>query len=647
MNDLLKDLNDRQRDAVLATTGPVLIIAGPGSGKTRVITHRIAYLVATGIAPEHILAVTFTNKAAEEMRLRLASLLPSRTSSFHAPSHPLINTFHAFSVKILRAHASKLGYLPNFTIFDEDDSLSLIKEVLKEFSLDPKRFSPGMLSATISNLKNELVSPEQYAENVGLTDQFPHTIHRVYVRYQERLREAHAMDFDDLLVNAVRLFETHPRILEEYQDRFRYLHVDEWQDTNRAQYVLTRSLAGKHHNIAVVGDDAQAIYGWRGADFRNVFNFERDFPGAKTIVLDKNYRSTQTILDAARHLISRNAAQKEKKLWTDKGAGAPIAVAVLPHERAEAEWLYKTMRDLLRRGRTPNDMVVLYRTNAQSRIIEEIFLAHQFSYKIIGGVKFYQRKEVKDIIAYLRILINPDDLVSLKRAINTPPRGIGRRTFLAYLASRRQAIPESSAAVFPVDRGTPALREFQLLIADLEKRMSESSPSMFIKTLLEKIGYREYLDDHSPNAEERWQNVQEFVNLAARYNDLARSEAMGKLLEDVALMSEQDEIGNNKVAVQLMTIHAAKGLEFPIVFIAGLEEGIFPHSRALFNPQELEEERRLCYVGLTRAQEQVFLSVALTRMHFGALQANAPSRFLNEIPDHLLEIDEEENIIEL
>jgi len=661
MDELLKDLNERQREAVLASEGPVLILAGPGSGKTKTLTHRIAYLILQKeIPPAEILAVTFTNKAAEEMKTRISALTRNLQPTIY--NLPFVGTFHAFSLRILRAHAPAIGYLAHFTIFDEDDSLGLMKEALNECSINPKQFPAGMILHAVSGLKNELVTPERYEEEYGTTDLFPHTIHKAYLCYQKRLRESNAMDFDDLLMNTVALFEKHPNILALYQGRFRYIHVDEWQDTNHVQYVLISQLAQKYRNLAVVGDDAQSIYGFRGADFRNIMKFEKDWPEAKVVVLDQNYRSTQTILDAAREVIAKNRAQKEKKLWTEGEHGDPIEVNPAGNEREEAEAVFEKINTLKKQNVPLKDIAVLYRTNAQSRILEEIFLDHNFPYKITGGVRFYQRKEVKDILAYVRFLINPKDLIALKRIINVPARGIGKKAFLVYLAKLSSgngpplsARPEAALRLPGQEQGSseiaethygahPALEKFEGLLAGLQSQITQQKPTDFLKHLLKAIMYQEYLDDSSTHAEERWQNVQELVSFAKKYDLLTPPDGLMKLLEDAALMSEADEVRNEEEGVRLMTLHAAKGLEFSYVFMVGLEEGIFPHSRSLFNPQELEEERRLCYVGLTRAKKRVFLSFALRRTQFGATQINPPSRFLGEIPEHLLDVSDESTI---
>lgn len=649
MEHLLDNLNENQKKAALATEGPVLILAGPGSGKTATVTHRIAYLLAQGVSPDEILAVTFTNRAAEEMKARIATLMAnslwqiagSNDQTIHhtpyAISHtpyashmPFIGTFHAFCVRVLRAHAGKIGYLRSFTIFDEDDALSLMKDVFAELKINPKQFPPGMIKNVISALKNELKTPEQYAQELGTADLFPRTVHAAFARYQTRLQEANAMDFDDLLTLTATLFQKHPDVLQGYQERFRYIHVDEYQDVNTAQYVIMKMLAGVHRNIAVVGDDAQAIYSFRGADYRNILNFEKDWPDATVIVLDQNYRSTQVILDAARDVIAKNKSQKEKKLWTEGARGEPIQVIATEHERAEAAFVADTIQSLLRERYHKKDIVILYRTNAQSRAMEDALLERTIPYKIVGGVRFYQRKEVKDVLAYIRYALNPQDLVSLKRIINVPARGIGKQTLLKYMAHA----PISGAAA-------ASLEKFGALIGRIRSTAAERTPSAFVREVLRETRYKEYLEETATNAEERWENVQELATLARRYDDMPQAEGIEKLLEDVALMSDREEAeAPAEDAVFLMTFHAAKGLEFPVVFMIGMEEGVFPHARALFNPAELEEERRLCYVGLTRAKEKVFLSFALSRTRFGSTQMNPPSRFLGEIPEHLVTVDD-------
>lgn len=642
MNPILDGLNDKQREAVMTTDGPVLIIAGAGSGKTKALTHRVAYLIYQGVAPASILAVTFTNKAADEMRERIKQLTYNlRPATYY--NLPFIGTFHAFCASLLRQECSKIGFSKNFSIFDDDDSLSLLKEVMKELNIPAKQYPPGMMAHVISNLKNELLTLEGYSAAAG-DEIFPKTVLRIYAAYQKRLREANAFDFDDLIMNAVRLFKERPDVLEKYQRHFRYIHVDEFQDTNASQYRLVSELAKKHGNVFVIGDDAQSIYSWRGADWRNIFNFEKEWPKAKVLLLEQNYRSTQTILNAANHLIINNIGQKRKKLWTENGEGPPLSLIPAENERHEARCIAEEIIRLVKdERREAGDFAVLYRTNAQSRALEEALLESSLPYIIVGGIKFFQRKEIKDIIAYLRFLQNPSDHFSLKRIINVPARGVGRAAFLKYLAG----ISRKSG-----EREKLAVEKFEKLIAALREDLGEAvSLSQFIKTLIKKIHYREYLDDGSARAEERWENVQELVSLAKRFNEGRPQENLERLLEDIALVSYDDAAALNGRAhraiasaqdqkISLMTMHAAKGLEFPVVFIAGLEEGLFPHAKSFLEPAALEEERRLAYVGITRAKERLYLLWAGKRTIFGETQANIPSRFLKEIPEEYLKIKE-------
>ena len=627
-DEILKGLNAKQKEAVKTLEGAVLILAGPGSGKTKTLTSRISYLLASGVPADRILALTFTNKAAGEMRERIRALAGKREIA----AGLFIGTFHSLCVRILRDYATKIGYTPHFSIFDDDDSLGVIKEAMKEEGVHSKQFPASMIRTVISGLKNECISPERYADEAGMTDLFPKTIHRVYAAYESRLKESNGMDFDDLLKNVILLFEKHPGVSGEYQERFLYIHVDEYQDTNHAQYEIIKELAQKHGNIAVVGDDAQAIYGFRGADFRNILNFEHDWPDARVVVLDENYRSTQTILDAAREVISKNTLQKEKHLWTSRGKGGKLTLHAAEDERQEAEFVAHEIKTLLKEKREPTDIAVLYRTNAQSRAIEEAFLEENLPYTIIGGIRFYERKEIKDILGYLRVIMNPADAISLKRIANTPPRGIGKVAFLSYLARNTRGSAPTKKEF--------ATEAFDVLMENLRAHAYEKKPSDFVKYLVKRIKYQEYLEDGATNADERWENVEEFISLATRYDDLAPREGLSKLLEDAALVVESLTEENPAGTIKLMTMHAAKGLEFPIVFIVGLEEGIFPHSKSLFSPKDLEEERRLCYVGITRAKEKVYLSFALRRVRFGGVEVHPPSRFLSEIPENLLHIPE-------
>ena len=580
MMNILSNLNPRQKEAVMTTAGPLLILAGPGSGKTRVLTHRIAYLIQCGINPENILAVTFTNKAADEMRERVIKLLEKEVKM------PFIGTFHAFCLRILRKEIKNLGYKTNFIIYDETDQLSLVKKVIKGLEIDSEQFKPAILAAKISSLKNELIDWRSFKESAE--NYFEETIAKIYQAYQKYLKKINAVDFEDLIMLTVKLFNEFPEILTKYQEKFRYILVDEWQDTNTGQYVLMGLLAKKYKNICVVGDDAQSIYQFRGADFRNILNFERDYPEAKVVILDQNYRSTQNILDTAHKVIAKNIYQKEKKLWTENPEGEPIVIAETLDETAEAEFIIQEIKELQKRGLGLNDFIILYRTNAQSRALEEAMIRHNLPYKIIGTIKFYHRKEIKDILAYLRLILHPNDLISLERIkkIASPPK------------------------------------------ISLKNR----APHEILELILKKTKYKTYLEKkYDKEWEVRWQNVLELFTVIKQYDDL------DAFLETTALLSEGDEIETKKDVINLMTLHAAKGLEFPIVFITGCEEGIFPHSRSLLEPMRLEEERRLCYVGITRAKERLYLTFTLKRTLYGLTQVNPPSRFLSDIPENLIE----------
>lgn len=640
MDSILEGLNEKQKEAVLAPDGPVLIIAGAGSGKTKALTHRVAWLLKKGIPPDQILAVTFTNKAAEEMRERIRRLLAASPKdkgqkggtsalSLQPSALPFVGTFHSFALAILRTEAKYIGFLPRFSVFDEDDSLALIKEVLNELNISPKQYPAGTLQGVISSLKNQLITAETYHDD----GPFAEVVGRVYREYQKRLVGANAMDFDDLLMRLVLLFQDKPEVLHRYQEKYHYIHIDEYQDTNHVQYRLVKLLAAKYRNIFAIGDDAQSIYSWRGADFTNILSFEKDWPDATVIVLDQNYRSSQNILDGAHGVISRNTLQKEKRLWTQNPAGESIMLIPSPSEIYEAEFVAEKVSELSRAGYTPEDFGVLYRTNAQSRLIEEVFIRHDIPYRIVGGIKFYQRREIKDLIAYLRILENPEDTVSLKRVVSTPPRGIGKVGLVKILARDTNAMTAREREIY---------EKFEILLRELQREKEKLSPSEFLKYLVKKIRFEEYLADESRNAEERWENVKEFISLASRYNEISREEAYTKLLEDIALVQETDAIDRGGRLVHLMTLHAAKGLEFRVVFIIGLEEGIFPHGRVMMSPLELEEERRLAYVGITRAKEKLYLLWAARRMVFGSIQANPPSRFLHELPKEVTAFHEGE-----
>jgi len=607
--DVLAELNPAQREAVEIIDGPLLIVAGPGSGKTRVITHRIAYLIKVcGINPHRIMAVTFTNKAAREMAERLERLLGQTAEAL------TLGTFHAICARILRKEGKAIGLDPRFVIYDEEDQLSLIKQSLQELDLDPKQYTPRAIQSAIKYAKSRLLTPADYAQQTR--NYFEEVVHRVYERYQQSLIQSHGVDFDDLLMRTVQLFNDHTKVLSKYQSRYLYILVDEFQDTNVTQYMLIKQLAGKHRNICVVGDPDQSIYSWRFADLRNILSFEKDYPDAKVILLEQNYRSTRTILDVASSIISVNSRRKPKRLWTENEAGVPIAVIEAYNEDEEAQFVISEIerlveQDLISRG----GCAVMYRVNAQSRALEEAFIRYGIPYKLIGGTRFYQRREIKDIIAYLRLIHNPSDNISLTRIINVPGRGIGQRT-LAELSgwAKNQDMPLYSALKLVADKKGPALtpranyalKSFFDLIDELITRSQELSLTGLLDAVLEGTGYKEHILNEE-DGEERWENIQELYTVARDYSELSPTEALDTFLEKVSLVSDVDELDEKVDTTTLITLHQAKGLEFPAVFIVGMEEGLLPHRRSLDNPEELEEERRLCYVGVTRAQQRAYL----------------------------------------
>jgi DNA helicase-2/ATP-dependent DNA helicase PcrA len=639
-------LNEGQMKAVLQTEGPVLILAGAGSGKTKTLTHRIAYLLAEKrVRPEHILAVTFTNKAAGEMKERIEKLLhQSEEKSLRMPQY--IGTFHSLCSRILRQDIEALGYRTSFNILDDQDQQSLAKKVMKELEMSTDQIKPRSMMEAVSRAKNQLLSPAQMAAQAQ--SYYEELAAKFYERYQAELEKNNALDFDDLIRLTVELLEKHDAVRARYQEQFRYVMVDEYQDTNFLQYRLVTALAGKYKNVFVIGDDYQSIYGWRQADIRNILEFEKDYPDAVVITLDRNYRSTQVILDAAQGIIENNAHQRHKKLWTDLKEGELITLCPAQDEESEARFVAQTIeREIAEKGRRPADFAILYRTNAQSRMIEELLLRHSVSYKVVGGLKFYQRKEVKDVIAYMRLLMNPADSIALERVANTPQRGIGDTTLERWKA---HALHEGVNPIRAASSLTPEnaeLREGKIKaiqgFTDLFERWQahiEHTDGLPFSGLLQKIAHesgllKSFEEEGKQEALVRVENVQELFSVAQKYDALDIHEAIPQFLEEVALASDTDELGNE--GVQLMTVHSAKGLEFPIVFIVGLEEGVFPHSRSHVSPAELEEERRLMYVGLTRAKEKAYLLYAEQRMIFGSTQINPPSRFLSEIPSELVE----------
>ncbi len=629
----LSELNEQQRQAVRHEAGPLLILAGAGSGKTKTLTFRIAHLIERGTPPYRILAVTFTNKAAGEMRERVERLVgPASRGLF-------LGTFHSLGVRILRESGATVGIPPNFVIFDAADQLAAVKQAMKMASIDDKQAPPRTLLHLISSAKNELLSPAQYGElSQGPLQKHASTI---YPLYQGVLRDANALDFDDLLTRTVALLKD-KTAGALWSGRFDHLLVDEYQDTNAAQYQMIKLLLGSNRNICVVGDDDQAIYSWRGADYRTILNFERDWPDTTIIKLEQNYRSTKHILDAAHEIITKNRQRSGKKLWTTGAQGEPVRIVPVMNERHEAEVIITRVKAAVELGiRRHRDFAVLYRTNAQSRSLEETFVRYGLPYRIIGGTRFYERKEIKDIMAYLRFLYQPHDRIAFERLINVPARGVGAVTLrkiialAAPTASQLSLEPAANLleAIHVAARDLPGLTQptrqslshLGQILTDLYG--SDLVPSELIHTLVSRVGYIAFLDDGTPKGEERIENVKELISVAREYDDLG----MGAFLEEVALMSDIDGFDAQADAVVLMTLHAAKGLEFPVVFMTGMEEGIFPHSRAQFEPEELEEERRLCYVGMTRAREELYLIHASSRMLYGAPQTGIPSRFLADI----------------
>ncbi|MCW2494423.1 DNA helicase PcrA [Jatrophihabitans sp.] len=648
---LLDGLNSQQRAAVVHQGGPLLIVAGAGSGKTRVLTHRVAYLLAErGAQPGEILAITFTNKAAGEMKERVAALVGPRARSMW------VSTFHSMCVRILRRDGKALGLKTSFSIYDADDSKRLMTMVGRELDLDPKRYPARSLSAQVSNLKNELVTAERWAETAVGGTANDKVLAEAYSRYQRRLSEAHALDFDDLIMSTVGLLQNHADIAEHYGRRFRHVLVDEYQDTNHAQYTLVRELTQGIEDpaeLAVVGDADQSIYAFRGATIRNILEFERDYPNATTILLEQNYRSTQNILSAANAVIARNPDRRPKNLWSEAGAGEKILGYVAENEHDEAAWVAQRIDELSdEKGVQPSDVAIFYRTNAQTRVFEEVFIRVGMPYKVVGGVRFYERKEIRDALAYLRVIANSDDVVSLRRILNTPRRGIGRNTedTVERFADRERI--SFGAALEVVDetiglqsRAVNALRDFTELITGLRGVAAgpDGTPSSILEAVLDRSGLmRELQDSRDPQDEVRVDNLRELVSVAREFEEQRagtdEATSLDAFLEQVSLVADADSIPDAAGGlVTLMTLHTAKGLEFPVVFLTGLEDGVFPHMRTLGDPNELAEERRLAYVGITRARERLYLSRALSRSAWGAPSWNPPSRFLDEIPAELAE----------
>jgi DNA helicase-2/ATP-dependent DNA helicase PcrA len=652
---LFRDLNPVQREAVAATEGPVVVVAGAGSGKTRVLTYRIAHLIRDlKVPPASVMAITFTNKAANEMKERVAHLVGG------AVKQMWVSTFHSACVRILRRDAARFGYRSGFSIYDEADSVRLITQCVKDLDLDTKRFPPRNLKAAISNAKNELIDFESFAN----TDSgfYHEQVADVYRLYQQRLLEASAMDFDDLLMVTVELFGAFPDVLQHYQNRFRYVMVDEYQDTNKAQYMLVKMLTDGHRNICVVGDSDQSIYRWRGADVRNILDFEQDYPDARVIVLEQNYRSTSNILDAANALIANNPRRQSKHLWSDQGPGDRIVRFEGEDEHDEAGFIVDQVENLIDEGYNPSDIAVFYRTNAQSRVIEDVFVRRGLAYTVIGSVRFYERREIKDVIAYMRSVVNPDDQVALKRIINEPKRGIGDTTIahVDRFAQRHQITffeaLEHAEEIDALNSGAVRrIGDFLAVMGLINERADTGTVEAVVISAIEDSGYAQYLEsERTIEALGRLENLRELQSVASefeeanegaiiderQFDEMSTRERLEVFLEQTALVNDVDALDEGAGAVTLMTLHTAKGLEYPVVFLVGMEDGVFPHMRALGEPVELEEERRLAYVGITRAEQRLFLTSAWSRTLWGATNYNPPSRFLKEVPSELVEAAE-------
>ena len=676
MDKIFENLNNKQIEAVKIIDGPVLVISGPGSGKTRCLTHRVAYLMSQNIEPANILAVTFTNKAAGEMRDRISSITEPVLSNKGSENHntkymihstlPLIGTFHSIGLRILRNEIPQLGYRRNFTVFDTDDQLNLVKRVMGELEIDVKSFNPRIVLSKISEVKTQLILPESYEPK----DYYLETIARVYRAYQKELKELNAVDFDDLIVLPVQIFKQSEDTLEKYQEAWKYILVDEYQDTSYDQYIFINLLAKKYRNLFAIGDDAQSIYQFRRADIRNILNFQKDYPEAKIILLEQNYRSTKNIITAAQGIISQNKNQIQKSLWTDNNHGEKIIISETMNERHEASFVISKIEEFLRNGLTAKDFAILYRTHAQSRSIEEALIMSGYPYQIVGGLKFYDRKEIKDIIAYLKIIINPSDNLALERIYNVPSRGIGKSTLTKVREEKTDNLrPDiiASLAVYMKKETLPpkqrlAIAEFHKTLADISKTAETKNLGALIKYIIKRIKYEDYLKEFSltkqsdyENFDDRMENLRELMTVASKYEDLPAKEGTERFLEELALLQDTDRVKSltsnhtagrikslkndpaGKQVMTLMTTHASKGLEFPVVFIVGMEEGLFPHSRAVINPTELEEERRLCYVAVTRAKEHLIITYTRFRNIYGSHSMNLPSRFIGEIPANLVD----------
>lgn len=630
--EILENLNSEQKRAVIHQKGSILILAGAGSGKTRVLTHRIAYLIYHyNVAPANILAVTFTNKAADEMKERIENLVATDSERIW------IRTFHSTCVRILRKEITRLDYDSNFVIFDTSDQKTLVKNILQQLDLDPKKFKPRAILGRISQAKNKLITPQDYQAS----DYFSQIVQEVYPHYQAKLKENNALDFDDLIMKTVQLFREYPAVLSYYQEKFKYILVDEYQDVNHAQYQLTNLLAAKYNNICVVGDDDQSIYGFRGADITNILNFESDYPEAEVIKLEQNYRSTKNILTAAFSVVSNNPQRKAKKLWTENPEGEELTLHQAKTGQQEADYIAKEILKLQQAGYSWQEIAILYRTNAQSRRLEQSLIRKEIPYRMIGGLKFYDRKEIKDLLAYLRLIYNPADDISLQRVINTPKRGIGKTTLTRLQTFANQAGISLSAAVKRVgeiesisSRFSNKVRKFGELINYLQQRQQEVSVVDLTQEILDETGYLAQLKlADTEQAKNRIDNLNELLASMEEFGEEVG--ALGEFLEEVALVADIDKLDAEDTGVVLLTLHSAKGLEFPIVFLAGMEEDLFPHSRSLSEEGGVAEERRLCYVGITRAEEKLYLTHAKRRKVYGQTKYNSPSRFIDHIPEHL------------
>ncbi|WP_368653084.1 DNA helicase PcrA [Ornithinibacillus sp. 4-3] len=640
---LLSGLNKEQREAVQHTEGPLLIMAGAGSGKTRVLTHRIAYLLTEKeVGSRNILAITFTNKAAREMKERVNKLIGPEGDQIW------VSTFHSMCVRILRRDIDRIGMDRNFTILDSSDQLTVIKQVLRNLNIDPKNFDPRAMLGQISSAKNELITPEEFSETVG--NFYDRQVAQIYEAYQKLLLKNQSMDFDDLIMKTIQLFDRVPEVLQYYQRRFQYIHVDEYQDTNHAQYYLVKQLAKKYQNLCVVGDSDQSIYRWRGANIANILTFEKDYPQATVILLEQNYRSTKSILSAANEVIDHNKGRKPKNLWTENKQGNKIQYYQGETERDEAYFIAETIQELIRQKKyQPNEIAVLYRTNAQSRAVEDTLIKSGIDYQMVGGMKFYERKEIKDLVSYLRLITNPNDDLSYERVANEPKRGIGKTSIdrlrayaVAHDISLYEAVKEVDFTGVP-RRAAEALAKFNMLIDSLRKQQEFLSATDMVDEVLERSGYEEMLvNEQSLEADSRLENLEEFKTVTSNFEKANEEDkTLIAFLTDLALIADIDAVDeedpDNQDKITLMTLHAAKGLEFPVVFLIGMEENVFPHSRSLMDDEEMEEERRLAYVGITRAERELYITHAKMRTIYGRTNYNPISRFIREIPEDLLE----------